>query len=430
MKVCFVTHDAPHDIGGGSSGLRRLLPLLKMAGIEVEAHVMALGGRPGLNCASFREHGIPVRLMPFLVHLPYAVRVFLKFLEESQPDIYVPGQILAAYYAGGYARCAGIPTVGVLRADDVYHRGIIDEFIKGDPNFRVSAIVAVSRFLALQVSPSATALGVTVRQIHSGVPAPARAAKYSVSPFRIVYTGNLIEEQKHISDLATAFCAVARSIPNLEAWIAGEGNARSAVEGIIRAMGMDARVHLLGLVDNAHIYDVLAQCQTLALLSEYEGMPVSVMEAMAAGVVPICLDTRSGIPEAIEHGTNGLIVKDRGADFFNAVRELRCDPVKWQRLSLAARETARRRFSIDECARQWIDLLENLHRSRTARAEFKAPRVLQLPPPDPKFDIFGMALPWTKILEEYIRSSPTLHRMAKPAVALGRKTKTFIQHLS
>src|ERR1700758_2692651 len=111
-------------------------------------------------------------------------------------------------------------------------------------------------------------------------------------------------------------------------------------------------------------------------------MPVSVMEAMATGVVPICLDTRSGIQEAIEHGVNGLIVKDRAADFFAAVRELQSDPAKWRQLSLAARETARRRFSIEECARQWIDMLENLHRSGTARANFRAPRVLRLPPPD------------------------------------------------
>jgi glycosyltransferase involved in cell wall biosynthesis len=423
MKVCFVTHDAPQDIGGGSSGLRRLLPLLQMAGIEVEAHVMAIGGRPGLNCASFREHGIPVRLMPFLVHLPYAVRTFLQFLEEGQPDIYVPGQILAAYYAGGYARRAGIPTVGVLRADDLYNRGIMDEFIKGDRDFRVSAVVAVSRFLELQVSPIARALGVIVRRIHSGVPIPARAAKYSRSPFRLVYTGNLVEEQKRISDLANAFCAVAQSIPNLEAWIAGEGGARPTVEDIIRTKEMGARVHLLGLVDNAHIYDVLAQCQGLALLSDYEGMPVSMMEAMAAGVVPICLDTRSGIREAIEHRMNGLIVKDRGADFFDAVRELQCDPEKWQRLSLAARDTARQRFSIEESAHQWIDLLRDLHTPRTARADFKAPRVLQLPPPDPKFDIFGKTLTWTERVGQYIRATPPLYRVAKSTIALGRKMR-------
>lgn len=427
MRVCFVTHDLPHDIGGGTSGLRRLLPLLQRAGIELEVHVMSIGGRPGVNCASFAENGIPVRLMPLLMHLPYSVRFLLKFLEKSQPDIYIPNHILPAYYAAGYARRAGIPTVGKLGTDDAYNWGIVDEFICGDPDFRVSAVVSVSSFLESRVSSMAAKLGVMVRRIPSGITIPARAADLPESVFRLVYTGHLTEEQKRISEVTNALCTATQAIPNLEAWIVGEGAARPAVEAIIHEKGMGTRVKLLGWVDNAQIYDLLAQCHSLVLLSDYEGMPVSMMEAMAAGVVPICLDTRSGIREAIEHGVNGLIVKDRAADFVAAVRGLQSDLPKWRRLSLAARETARRRFSIAECARQWIDLLENLHKSSTARAEFKAPRVLQLPPPDPKFDIFGMALPWNKILEEYIRSSPPLYGMAKPTVALGRKMKSFIK---
>jgi hypothetical protein len=186
---------------------------------------------------------------------------------------------------------------------------------------------------------------------------------------------------------------------------------------------MGGRVKLLGWVDNAQIYHLLAQCHSLILLSDYEGMPVCVMEAMAAGVVPICLDTQSGIRETIEHGVNGLIVKDRATDFVAAVSGLQSDITKWRELSFAARETARRRFSIEECARQWIDLLENLHRPSPARAQFKGPRVLQLPPPDPKFDFFGKTLTRKQILEEYIRSTPPLYRVAKQTMALGHKMK-------
>jgi glycosyltransferase involved in cell wall biosynthesis len=60
---------------------------------------------------------------------------------------------------------------------------------------------------------------------------------------------------------------------------------------------------------------------------------------MAIGGVPICLESRSGIREAIEHGVNGLVVKDRADDFLAAVSHLQSDPAKWRQLSLAARET-------------------------------------------------------------------------------------------
>ena len=417
MKVCVVAHDSPRAVGGFSTWLQRLLPLLHMAGIKIEVHVMAIGG-PGAGCAFYEKQGIPVRWIPFLKHVPYAVRYLYELLEESQPDIYVPNCYIPAYYAAGYAKRAGIPTVGVLLSDDLYNQEVINEFVNGNPDFRVSAIVPCSTFLESQVSSTAATLGVMVRRIPCGVPIPARTAELSRSVFRLVYTGRLTEKAKRISDVTNALCTVTGNIPNLEAWMTGNGEAQPAVEVIIREKGM-GRVQLLGRVDD--VYDVLAQCHGLVLLSDYEGLPTSVLEAMATGVVPICLDTRSGIREAIEHGVNGLIVRDRGADFFDAVSGLQSDPVRWRQLSVAARETARRRFSAEACARQWVDLLEDLHRRRAARTDFPAFGALPLPPPNPKFDVFGMELPWNEKCKEYIKSKPTLYRMAKATVAIGRK---------
>jgi colanic acid/amylovoran biosynthesis glycosyltransferase len=315
MKVAFATYDAPQDVGGVSTWMQRTLPLLQMAGIEVDVHVMALNGKPGVNCAHFRKHGIGVRWIPWQVHLPSAVRSFLNFLEKSQPDVYVPNCIVPAYFAAGYARRSGIPTVGVLHSDDSFHWGLVDEFIKGHPEFCLSAVVPISRFLESEVSSTASLFGVTVCRIGYGVPIPAKSAQPPNSVFRLIYIGRLVEEQKRVSDVATAVCAAAQRIPNLEAWVVGEGSARNAVENIIREKG-NGRVRLLGRVDNANIYDVLGQCHGLVLLSDYEGLPVSMLEAMAAGVVPICLDMRSGVQEAVQHGVNGLIVKDRTEDFF------------------------------------------------------------------------------------------------------------------
>jgi len=420
MKVCFATYDT--HIGGATIFLERLLPILQMAGIEPEVHAMGRGGKPGVHCTFFKEQGITVRWTPLLMHVPYAVPSFLRLLEDGQPDIYVPYFVLPAYYAAGYARRAGIPTVGALFSDELYFSGIVDEFVNGDPDFRLSAVVPVSTFLESQVSSTAPALGVIIRRIANGIPIPARTAELAGPVFRLVYTGRLVEEAKRISDVADALCAAAQNIPNLEAWITGEGDARPAVEAIIREKGMGARVRLLGVVDN--VYDVLAQCHGLVLLSDYEGLPVSVLEAMATGVVPICLDTRSGVREAIEPGVNGLIVKDRGADFLAAVRGLQSDPAKWKQLSLAARETARERYSIEESARQWVDLLEHLFVRKPVRAGFPAFGTLRLPPANPKFGIFGASLPWHKRTGDYIKTVPPLYRMARAAVAVRRKVKS------
>jgi colanic acid/amylovoran biosynthesis glycosyltransferase len=382
--------------------MQRLLPLLQTAGFEVDVHVMAFEGRPEVNCTFYKEHGIAVRWVPWQRHLPYAVRSFIKFLEESQPDVYVPNCIVPAYFAAGYARRCGIPTVGVLHSDDPFHWALVDEFIKGGPEFRLSAIVPVSRFLESELIPTAEGLGVTVCRIGCGVPIPAKSANLPTSVFRLVYTGRLIEEQKRISDVTRALCAAAERIPNVEAWIVGEGFADNAVKSIIRQNG-NGRVQLLGRVDNTKIYDVLGQCHGLVLLSDYEGLPVSMLEAMAAGVVPICLDVRSGVREALQHGVNGLIVKDRADDFIRAVKVL-AEPAKWQKLSLAARETVRQRYSIEDCASRWVSLLRHLN-GAAARKAFKEPKALRLPPPNPKFAHQDMRLPWMSRLQDYLQSS-------------------------
>jgi colanic acid/amylovoran biosynthesis glycosyltransferase len=422
MKVAFASYDAPQDVGGVSTWLQRLLPLLQKAGVEVDVLLMGHGNKPGTNYAFFKGHGISVRWEPWQWHLPHAVRSVLKLLEESQPDVYVANCIVPAYFAAGYARRSGIPTVGVLHSDDPFYWGLMDEVVKGRPEFRVSAVVPVSNFLESEVTSTAAALDVTVCRIGYGVEIPAKAIEPPSSVFRLVYTGRLVEEQKRISDVTTALCAAVQSIPNLEAWIVGDGSARPAVEDIIREKG-HRRVQLLGRVENANIYDVLAQCHGLVLLSDYEGLPISMLEAMAAGVVPICLEMRSGIRETLEHGVNGLIVKDRADDLFGAIKALQGDPAKWHRLSLAARETVRQRYSIEECARQWATLLRRLSSARASQATFKAPRMLRLPPPNPKLTGGDMRLPWKTRLNGKIRSMPKIYRLAKAALAAGRRVK-------
>jgi glycosyltransferase involved in cell wall biosynthesis len=409
-------YDAPSDVGGVSTWMQRILPLLRRAGIEVEVHVMAFGGKPGVNCAFFSEHGILYHWISWQAHLPSAVRFYLRFLKRSRPDLYVPNCIVPAYFAASYARRCGIPTVGVLHSDDPFYWGLVEEFIEGRPEFRVSAVVPVSRYLESEVSSIAAAAGVTVCRIGYGVPIAPNRAKPPVSVFRLVYVGRLVEEQKRVSHVAAALCSAARAIPNLEAWIVGEGSARPAVEDIIRNKG-DGRVQLVGRVNNARIYDVLTQCHALVLLSDYEGLPIAMLEAMAAGVVPICLDMRSGIREALEHGVNGLIVKDREVDFLSAVKALKDNPVWWQKLSQAARETVAERYSSEECARQWVGLLRRLNSAGPAPVRIRASRTLRLPPRNSKFGHYDIRIPWTKRLQDYIPSIlPYYRRVARAAL--------------
>src|SRR5262249_41145196 len=154
--------------------------------------------------------------------------------------------IVPAYFAAGHARRSGIPTVGILHSDDPYYWGLVDEFIKGPPEFRLSAVVPVSAFLESEVSSIAMPRCVAVLRIGPAVPVPNKARQFLDVAFCLVYMGRLIEEQKWSSDVAVTLCEVVTRNPNLEEWIVGDAPARQAVEGIIQEKGVGARVRLLG----------------------------------------------------------------------------------------------------------------------------------------------------------------------------------------
>jgi glycosyltransferase involved in cell wall biosynthesis len=258
----------------------------------------------------------------------------------------------------------------------------VDEFVHGSEQWRLNELVTVSRLLrvALQLNARST---MPIHEIPYGVAIPQRRVALPTDKLRIIYTGRLIDEQKRISDLARAFCRVARDHANLEAWIVGAGSDEANVRNIIKTEGMEERVILKGRVDPARIYEVLGECQIFILLSDYEGMPISLMEAMALGLVPICLETRSGVDEVISHMSNGLLIRDRENSFRDAVSYLAKHPDVWSKLSVAARQTILHRYSEERCLARWKDLLISPCSALSADQEVKFN--LKLPSANPKF---------------------------------------------
>ena len=93
------------------------------------------------------------------------------------------------------------------------------------------------------------------------------------------------------------------------------------------------------------------------LMSDYEGMPVALMEGMASGIVPVCLQEESGINEIIKHGVNGFIVKDRDKDYQDKLQLLFNDVTLWETLSKNAIATIKHTYSSEITHKKWFELL-------------------------------------------------------------------------
>jgi glycosyltransferase involved in cell wall biosynthesis len=163
-----------------------------------------------------------------------------------------------------------------------------------------------------------------------------------------------LDPQKGLPYLVQA----AAELPSVQFVLAGEGSERSALEADIRALGLQDRVRLLGQRDDAAA--LLDACDVFVLPSLFEGLPVSVLEAMAAGK-PVVATAVVGTTEAVVDGVTGLLVAPRDPTALaRAISRLLGDPPLSRRLGAAGRARVEQHFSADVLARRVSELYDEI----------------------------------------------------------------------
>lgn len=126
---------------------------------------------------------------------------------------------------------------------------------------------------------------------------------YSANDFVVVQVARLHELKDHQTALK-AVDEARHKIPGLRLLLAGDGDQRSAIEQTIRERGLEQNVTLAGT--RKDIADLLSASDVFLLSSISEGIPLTVIEAMAARR-PVVSTAVGGLPELIEHGVSGML---------------------------------------------------------------------------------------------------------------------------
>lgn len=174
----------------------------------------------------------------------------------------------------------------------------------------------------------------------------------------IVAAGRLDENKNHAM-LIHAFGRIAEEYPTVKLVIYGEGELRTKLEMLIAEKGLTDRISMPGNVND--IADRIGRARIFTLTSNTEGMPNSIMEAMALGIPVIATDCPCGGPATlIEHGVNGLLVPVGDAfALADAFRRIFEDREFEQKL----RENARRiteTLAPEQVNKKWEDYLNQL----------------------------------------------------------------------
>lgn len=380
MKILICAHDRPNYINGPNIWLQRVLPGLRERGIDSKLLFFPVGDPEKCDTIqALKNKGFECISYSGKKYTESRIAWILERISEDPPDIFMPNLDIPAYHASGWIKQSGIPTVGMLHSNDPFYRAIIEEFIVKQPDEILSAVVCVSQYLEEYCNKETEGQDLEIRRIPYGVPVPADKAAYSNGKLKLMYAGRLEEKQKRISDVTRGLCRLVNELPGTEAVLYGSGSSEKGLLDIISENGVEGRVKLGGLVDSRELQNRLLESQVFVLLSDFEGLPIALMEAMGCGLVPVCYDMDSGIPELVEHNKTGLIVKDRGDDFIHAIKRLKQEDKTWKQISESARSKIETGYSIPHSVSCWAELLKGLKEKSSGRKPVTFPGKFDLP---------------------------------------------------
>lgn len=359
MKVAFAHYSKPDDISGVSTWLVATVAYLRSAGIPVAVHLQHSGGEPAESSilTALRNVDAEISIAAPARSLQADMRQTLAFLNRWQPTVFLPQCLPCHVLAAAIAGRQGLPWVFTFHSDDPDYWAAARAF---PPSAHGGRTVCVSRALAEQVRSSG--LDDAPLLIPYGVSLPASRARFRHSPFRIAYSGRLWSHQKRVELVTETFIHACRRRDQLQAVLLGDGYARQDCEQRVQAAGLSAAIRFAGRLEPAALQAELQDCQAILLMSDFEGLPIALLEAMALGVVPVVRGIASGIPELVDHGVTGLLTSAAPEEAAAVLQSLADDPQLWQRCSDGARQRVWDHYNRERSSAAWLSLLEQMDR--------------------------------------------------------------------
>ena len=165
---------------------------------------------------------------------------------------------------------------------------------------------------------------------------------------KLIHIGRFNEQKNH-RRLLQAFSLIHRQIPESQLDLIGDGELMEETKVFAKELGLADAVHFLGSQSN--VYPYLQQADVFLLPSDYEGMPMTIIEAMGTGL-PIVATAVGGVPDMLTNEESGLLVPCDPEAVAEAVLRLAETESLRENLGRKARQESRR-FSAEFMAQQY-----------------------------------------------------------------------------
>jgi glycosyltransferase involved in cell wall biosynthesis len=348
-----------YGVGGGERVALDLAIGQKARGHDVS--VLSLAPEPdGPMAAEFADAGIAVGRVGKHAGVDYMlVGKLARELHALRADIVHTHNPLPLIY--------GVPAARLCRAAAIHTKHGANSGTRGQAFLRRAAARLVDAFVAVSETTAEQALAqhdVARRKLHT-IPNGIRLDRYRPDPdvraaarvelglgdaFVVGSVGRLDPPKNQVM-LVRALAP--RLSSRLRLVLIGDGVCRPEIEAEIAKLPEPRWVVLAGR--RMDVPQLMPAFDVFALSSSTEGLPLVVLEAMAAGL-PVASTAVGGIPAVVEHGVTGLLAPVDAAALGAAIGELVDDPARARAMGLRGRELALGRYSSERMVDAYLEL--------------------------------------------------------------------------
>lgn len=324
----------------------------------------------------FRSPGVPLADSGFYLSMRYSRQA--KKLLQTMDIVHVHHPFLSGRLALRYCRPANIPVVFTnhsrydlyaqaylpMMPDEVSMRMLqaymppfckaMDLVITPSPGME-----KVLRELKVEGNIEIIPNGVNLASFQGIAPIPREQLGYKPDDVLVVYAGRVALE-KNIPFLIEAFSGVAQAVPNVHLLIIGGGvqQYEEEIRVHVEKTNLPNRIHLLGRIPYDQLPAYLAMCDIFATASVTEVHPLSVIEAMGAGLSIMGIES-VGVGDTVQDGMTGFLSSHNLPAFTAKLTRLCLDADLRKSMSRAARD-ASAAYSIERTTRIMLEQYERV----------------------------------------------------------------------
>jgi colanic acid/amylovoran biosynthesis glycosyltransferase len=335
-------------LGGSTTFLLNLGSELLRLGHRVQIWTME---QESPLARDFEERGLPISWIGRKGSIfEDRIRECLHELSIFQPTTLVANLGPEAFEVLRYAQ-GSVTKVGIIHSDDPKVYRCLKPYF-GLTDF----VVGVSQEICRRLGEECAIAPERMRMIQCGIELPEEAARTRRDPelLRVLYLGRLDQEQKRVHLFEPITKLLQKLGTNFRLTIVGDGPERSWLAEMIERNALSGWIELKPAIPYSEVAGLFKKFDVFLLPSAFEGLPLSLLESMAGGIVPV-ITRLPNSSDKVVNASNGILVEAENTNgYAEAIDRLARDRDLLEELSEGARRTITEHYSIRTMAQQWL----------------------------------------------------------------------------